>query len=180
MFYDFLLAFLLGGNHKGRSFDRIVGIYVKIVRNKVLLTYVALVIVVRVNVRSYGRVIYMSAVGELVPVILFVTVKLFLGLVGVYAELILTAFAESVVILIRMSYLSRFGNGMSAGCGIPVVNSVVLGNFGIILVSAELSHTCRAVTVAVSVVVRKLSRLGKVVSAGDRMPVIILIGKPAI
>lgn len=122
----------------------------------------------------------MSTVGELVPVILFVTVKLLLGFVGVYAELILTDLAESVVIRIGMSYLSRFGNGMSAGCGIPVVNSVVLGNFGIILVSAELSHTCRAVTVAVSVVVRKLSRLGKVVSAGDRMPVIILIGKPAI
>lgn len=45
---------------------------------------------------------------------------------------------------------------MSADCGIPVVSSVVLVNLGVILVGAELSQTSCAVSVAVSVIVRKL------------------------
>ena len=105
MFYDFLLAFLLGSNNKGRSFDRIIGIYIKVIRDKGLLAHVTLVIVVGINVRSLGRVVYVSALGVLNPVLSFVAVVYPLVILGMYAELIVGFLTESVVVFIYVRLL---------------------------------------------------------------------------
>ena len=65
---------------------------------------------------------------------------------------------------------------MSAGSGMPVMRFVVENLILVILVRAELSHTGRAVSVAVGIIVMLLCGVGKRVSAGDRIPVIVLIG----
>ena len=171
MLYRLFFAFLLRSNHEGRSFDRIAGIYVEItVKETSAFADVTLVVVVFVGM-SYLFGLNVVSAGNCMPVISRICAPSLS--IGMITELRFTYGTEAYVVSIHVLLLCAFGNGVTAGCGMPVVSSVGNVAFCVIGMVAILNVTNSTESVTVRIVMLFFSVCGNyVLTVGKLEPVV--------